>query len=272
MRRALSSAAGLVVAMLLVVVAAAAAGIPSDHGATIRATGTLELRGTLRLVSNQADCPLLTTTAGVCAGRTGTGLVSGLGSVTEAYAFLADLDLPPCLVGSGRTLAYPITLVVAGKGEISFALDEAATCVRQEAVRTQPQSFTVTGGTGIYAGASGSGRIERTLGSVSAAGARVGTETWTGTLVAPEVEFDVTRPTLSGAVAKTVSARRGAKTARVRFTVAARDAVDGARPVTCKPRSGSSFRIGRSAVRCTANDMSGNTAAARFFVTVRATP
>jgi hypothetical protein len=266
-RRARNSAVVLLVG-LLVAAGAAARGVAQGNGAT----GTLGLRGTLRLVSNQLDCPLPTTTAGVCAGRSGRGLVPGLGSVSEAYAFLADLDLPPCAVGSGRTLSYPVTFVVAGKGQIDFALAEGATCVRQEAVRTQSQAFTVTGGTGIYAGASGSGTVERTLGASMASGERVGTETWAGTLVAPAVEFDTVRPTLAGAVGRTVRAARGAATARVRFAVTARDAVDGARPVACKPRSGSRFRLGKTRVTCTATDTSGNAAAARFTVTVRATP
>jgi hypothetical protein len=259
-------------ALLVALVVATGVAAGAGDGARLRATATLELRGSLRLVSNQLDCPLPTTTAGVCAGRNGTGLVPGLGRVSEAYAFLADLDLPPCAVGRGRTLAYPVTFVVAGKGQIQFALAEGATCVGQEAVRTQSQAFTVTGGTGIYAGASGSGTVERALGSVRASGERVGTETWRGTLVAPQVEFDIARPTLAGAVGRTVRAARGATTARVRFTVTARDAVDGVRPVACKPRSGSRFRIGKTRVTCTATDTSGNTAAARFTVTVRATP
>jgi len=221
-------------------------------------------------VSDQLNCPLPTTTAGVCARRTGKGLISGLGSVSESYAFLADLDLPPCEVGTGRTRAYAVSFVVAAKGEIHFALAEGATCVRQEAVRTQTQAFTITGGTGIYEGASGSGTVERILGSITTIG-RVGPVTWRGRLVAPGAVFDITRPTLSGASNRTVRAPRGAKTARVRFAVTADDAVDGARPVTCRPRSGSRFPLGKTRVTCTAADTSGNTAAARFFVTVRAT-
>jgi hypothetical protein len=255
--------------VLLAALVAAGFGIVESWGATVRASGTLELRGTLRLVSNQSSCPLPNTTAGVCAARTGTGLVSGLGSVSEAYAFLADIDLPACGVGSGKTQAYPVSLVVAGKGEIHASLAEGATCVGNERVRIQAQRFTITGGTGAYAGASGSGTVERTLGADTAIG-RIGTETWTGTLVASQVDFDVTRPTLTGAANKTVRAPEGAKAARVRFTVVARDAVDGARPVTCKPRSGSPFKVGRTQVTCTARDTSGNAASARFTVTVRA--
>jgi hypothetical protein len=43
-------------------------------------------------------------------------------------------------------------------------------------------------------------------------------------------------------------AEEGAKSARVTFQVAAQDDRDGALPVTCTPRSGSRFRIGRTRV------------------------
>ena len=73
---------------------------------------------------------------------------------------------------------------------------------QQEAALNATQSFTVTGGTGIYAGASGSGRVER-VAQFASAGA-VGRDTLIGTLVVPGVEFDVTPPAISGATSKTV--------------------------------------------------------------------
>jgi hypothetical protein len=92
----------------------------------------------------------------------------------------------------------------------------------------------------------------------------------TGTLVVPGLEFDVTPPTLSGAASKTVRAPKGAKRVRVTYNVTARDTVDSAVPVTCLPRSGSRFSLGRTTVKCEAMDKSANTARARFVVTVRA--
>ena len=65
------------------------------------------------------------------------------------------------------------------------------------------------------------------------------------------------------------AAPRGAKRARVTYTVSARDEVDGSVPVSCQPRPGSRFRIGRTAVNCSAIDGSGNTATARFTITVK---
>jgi hypothetical protein len=170
---------------------------------------------------------------------------------------------PTCPSDVGKPLATAGRLVVAGKGEIHFALADGARCVAQEPVRNEPQDFTITGGTGTYEGASGSGTLAR---SVSAGR---GTERWTGTLVVPGFEFDLTPPRLSGATSKTVRARRSAQRVRLTYKVTARDAVDGRVPTTCLPRSGSRFRIGRTVVRCSATDTSANTATARFAVTVR---
>jgi hypothetical protein len=166
--------------------------------------------------------------------------------------------LPKPLATTGR-------LIVAGKGEFRFALAQGAQCVDEEPVRNEPQTFTITGGAGSYVSASGSGTIERSLSG------GVGTERWTGTLTVNGLEFDVTPPTLTGAKSKTVHARKGAKRARVTYKVTANDDHDGAVPVSCEPRSGSRFPIGRSVVRCSATDSSANTGNASFRVTVRVT-
>ena len=143
---------------------------------------------------------------------------------------------------------------------------EGARCFDIEPLRNEPQDFTITGGTGLYAGAFGSGTVERSLAGDG------GTERWTATLVAPEIEFDVTPPTLAGAQARTVHAPKGAKRARVTYRVVARDAADGELPAPCQPRSGSRFMIGRTVVTCSATDTSANTRTTRFRITVKATP
>lgn len=116
----------------------------------------------------------------------------------------------------------------------------------------QPQDFTITGGTGIYEGVSGSGTAERAFGVGG------GIERWTGTLLAPGTEFDVTPPKLNGATTKTVRAPRGQRRVHVTYTVTASDAVDGPVPVTCEPRSGNRFPLGRTRVTCSAKDKSAN--------------
>jgi hypothetical protein len=49
----------------------------------------------------------------------------------------------------------------------------------------------------------------------------------------------------------------------------ATDAVDGIRPVTCTPSSGSTFKVGKTSVVCTASDKKGNTASVTFTVWVQ---
>ena len=231
------------------------------------AAGTLNLQALLRLVSRLGACPP-GVSATACAERTGEGLVPGLGNISEAYIFVADVGPPPCPEGLGKTRESSVRFVVATKGEIHFTLAEGAGCVGQELVRTQTQTFTVTAGTGIYSGASGSGTVERGLGGETGVG-RIGQEAWKGSLNVPGLDFDTTPPALSGAVSKTVRARRGVKRVRVTYTVTARDDVDGALPATCRPTSGSRFRIGRTVVTCSATDTSGNVQTAKFTITVR---
>ena len=225
------------------------------------AAGTLALRATLVTSSPAAPCPSGAPADAECHARTGTARVSGLGSVASSYTwFFAAGDCPALLV---KPFATTGRLVVARKGEIDFALADGARCVVQEPVRNEPQQFTITGGTGIYEGASGSGTAVRSLG-----GGR-GVERWTGTLAVPGLEFDTTPPRIAGAVSKTVRAPAGAKRARVTYKVTARDAVDGVVAATCAPRSGSLFKRGRTVVACTATDKSANGTSARFVVTVK---
>ena len=247
--------------------AALVAGVSTTPGRAepSKATARLDLRGDLRIVSRLVECPA--GSAGTCAARTGAGVVSGLGRVTEAYTWRIGVGPPTCADGLMKTLTYEVVLVVAGKGEIHMALSEGSECVDPETVRGQAQPFTITGGTGVYTGASGAGSVSRSLGQ-TASGA-VGIETWTGTLDVPGLEFDVTPPTISGASGRTVVAPKNARRVRVTYRIAARDAVDGAVPVSCQPRSGTRFGIGRTIVTCSATDTSGNANTARFAITVK---
>jgi uncharacterized repeat protein (TIGR03803 family) len=57
----------------------------------------------------------------------------------------------------------------------------------------------------------------------------------------------------------------------VTFTASAYDAVDGTRPVTCTPASGSTFALGITTVVCKAKDVAGNEGSASFKITVKDT-
>lgn len=238
-------------------------------GSTV-ATGTLEMNASLDIASQLSNCKLVGI-ATDCASRDVAGSIRGLGRVTGTYDYEMDLGSGACESGLGKALSYPIRLEVAGKGAIDVVTTEAA-CADLVSVQTQTQTqaFTVTGGTGIYTGASGSGTLQRSL-VASAGGGDIesGIETWKGTLTVPGLKFDVVTPTFVGAKSRTVVAPRHAKRVRVKFVVTATDAVDGRVPVRCLPRSATQFSIGRNRVHCSATDTSANAATASFTITVR---
>jgi hypothetical protein len=219
----------------------------------------------LRFDSPATSCPSdAPADAGGCRARTGKGLFPGLGSATQTYAWYYRLGPPTCpSPDDGKPQANTGRLVIAGKGEIQFLLLEGKRCTDVESLRNEPQEFTITGGTGTYAGAAGSGTLDHSAAS------GFGTDTWTGTIVVPGHDFDVTPPTLSGAQSRTVRATKGSKRVRVSYTVTATDAVDGRVPVSCAPRPGTRLSVGRSVVECSATDSSANTASASFRVTVK---
>jgi hypothetical protein len=230
-----------------------------------RASGSLNLGAALTLNSRLGGCAPPGIDA--CAARTIQGLFPGLGAVNGTYEFHVDQGGPTCSGLTGRAMSYPIRLPVTGKGEIVVVVAEAP-CIDEQSIRNQAQAFAVVGGTGSYVGASGGGRVERSLGEETATG-RYGQERWKGTLSVPGLEFDTTAPTLSGATARTVKAKKGAKNARVVFTVSAQDDSDSSVPVACNRRSGSRFPLGKTRVTCTATDSSANSSTTSFAVTVR---
>ncbi|MEO8682907.1 MAG: HYR domain-containing protein, partial [Vicinamibacterales bacterium] len=59
--------------------------------------------------------------------------------------------------------------------------------------------------------------------------------------------------------------------ATVTFFASANDSIDGQRPVTCGPASGSTFPFGSTTVTCSASDTSGNMATGTFTITVQDT-
>ena len=276
---------GVVLVGLALVVAAIAAA-PATPEPPL-AAGSLDLHATFGLITDPAPCPAGVSPATTeCRTRIGPGLVRGLGFVTVRYDWPLGLGPPTCPKDYAKLLATTGRLVVAGKGEITFAIAEGARCLWFPAgpepdpgpipsvtglqPRNEPQELTVTGGTGAFAAASGTAMLEQRWFNWARI-PDVGGETWTGTLDVPGLAFDVTPPMLSGAKAKTVRLRTGAKSVRTRFKVTATDDVDGLIPVSCIPRSGSRFHVGRTAVSCDATDSSGNAATAEFTVTVKRT-
>jgi hypothetical protein len=176
--------------------------------------------GELAWRGHRVECPAGTPPSVVCRQHEGSGVIPGLGAVTERYLFLNQTGTAEC-PGNFRVLPLTVQFIVGTKGTIQIASAPSTDCMPEgQAVTLNFPSFTITGGSGIYSGASGT--------------------------------------------------PRGVKRARVRYRLSALDETDGALPVTCRPPTGSLFKVGRTVVTCSATDRSGNTGRARFTVTVRA--
>jgi hypothetical protein len=247
-------------ALLALLLLAAAVG--SLAVAQADSVGTLQVNGTLRVNFDRAECPVGTSALTNCYSMVSVGdrVIRGLGNVTTTYTLFYDDFGSAC----GHVRAQ-VALVVAGKGEIDMATQSTGCLVNGNVVRST--EAIVSGGSGKYAGASGSGTLdydvkERGLGTGFAFIA------WTGTLNVGGLTFDTTPPQIVGAKSRAVTTR-SAKGARVRYSVSAADATDGPVPAVCTRASGSIFRVGRTTVTCTFVDSSGNSAIASFVITIK---
>lgn len=235
-------------------------------GSPSQATETLEVRTSLNARYQFGDyCPPDASTFARCVRFVGTGWVPGLGRGTSTYTKVLPGD-EDCPVIQFNTAV----LAIAGKGELELSR-AGRRCGPTAPAEVGPLAYTVTNGTGAYSGASGTFVFKSSVYSIDF-GCNCGQarDTWTGTLTVPGATFDVTAPSFTGARSKTVRVPKTARGIRVRYAVVtARDIVDGSIPVTCTPRSGSFFEVGRTLVSCSATDSSGNTATTRFAVTVK---
>src|SRR5215831_11929124 len=196
---------------LLATVVIAFAAVPIASGAGGRSTGSLALGSALNVSGGDTDCPSgAPPEADFCPHRAGGGPIPGLGFVSETYLYFVDTTPSGC---SGvRILRSTGQFAVTGKGIIRFDLGRVEQCVPDLLKANQP--FTITGGSGAYVGASGAGTVIHDLHEDSDP-PPIGTDTWGGSLTVPGHTFDLTPPTLSGLVNKTVRARRGTKRVRV---------------------------------------------------------
>jgi HYR domain len=226
--------------------------------------GTLQVHGTYNTKFSGVECPAGTpATTGCYRNANVSDELSGLGKVTVDYTLVYDDFGLAC----GRVHAQ-IPIVVAGKGEIDLAIRSTGCIPQTDPKAITPSNVTVTGGSGRYAGASGSGVLEYVKTIEAAPGSGSSKIMWTGTLNVAGLAFDTTAPQITGPTSKAAKTRT-AKGARVGYSVSAADATDGPVTPSCLPKSGSLFRVGRKTVTCSAADGSGNVATASFVVTVK---
>jgi hypothetical protein len=232
--------------------------------ASADSVGTLQLHGTYNTQFNGVECPAGTPSTTGCYRNANVGdQLPGLGQVSVDYTLFYDNFGLACGHVHSR-----IPIVVAGKGEIDLTTSSTGCIPQSDPKAITPSEVTVTGGSGIYSGVSGSGLLTYIKSVEAAHGSGTSQIMWTGTLNVPGLAFDTTPPEITGATAKSAKTR-SAKGARVSYSVSAKDAMDGPVTTTCLPRSGSRFRIGRKTVNCTAIDGSGNVASVSFVVTVK---
>jgi hypothetical protein len=231
------------------------------------AAGTITVTIKVTIADDGRTCPPGTPAEATgCFSRKGAADVHGLGRVEESWDPVVDETGAGCGPASLRFLPSTARFTVSGKGAIDVQVNGACFPFNPPSPVVGTETFTVTGGSGKFAGASGAG----TLKQLSNGPGLPGHDTWSGTLVLPGLAFDLTPPTITGAADIRVRAPRKAQRIRVRYHVSARDDVDGALPVACQPKSGSLFRVGRrTVVRCSAKDTSANTQTAQFAITVR---
>jgi len=111
----------------------------------------------------------------------GTGQATHLGKVSESGSLSFDFDNFPVSLGISATG----TLTAANGDEVFFAYDVTLTDTAsppQGTTYAESGSYTVTGGTGRFAGATGGGTISGTC--VSSFSSTTGTcnDTWKGTI------------------------------------------------------------------------------------------
>jgi hypothetical protein len=216
-----------------------------------------------------ASCPAGYPASTECHSRPGGPVaVPGFGFVSESYVAAVDVAPTGCPTGTQKILSYPAQLMVKDRGAILITVAASDTCANTGVpVLSVAQAFTITGGTGVFADASGSGMVSRT--NVGCCPGHA-TDNWEGTISAPAFVPDLTPPTINGAHKRVVRAPARVNRIRVRYRVTALDAIDGALRPTCRPRSGSRFRVGRrTTVRCSVSDLRANFRRTKFTVDVR---
>ena len=190
----------IVPAVVAVLVAVAA--VPLAAGDS----GTLHLRAefswTFSVQRDDTTCPAGSPEFAICQPHAAIGVVPGLGEVSISYVYTI-FPSPSCAGSSAQVLGYTARFTVAGRGEIDFAVAGLPDCfpTPSATIQSTTQPFTVTGGSGAYAGASGSGVVEH-AGTPGLAGTH-GRDRWEGTVAVVGLEFDVTPPVITGAVGKT---------------------------------------------------------------------
>jgi hypothetical protein len=150
-------------------------------GGTVQArpharSATIPLHAVLHVSWGGTSCPKGSSGSTTCYRNVGQGSVRGLGSATERY-LLRAVDDAGCV-----TWRFTAALAVSHRGLLRVAARNKGCFSAMQASGTV--YFTVTGGTGAFAHAQGTGSI-RTVASETSPGRGTATDTWAGRLIVP---------------------------------------------------------------------------------------
>jgi HYR domain len=246
------------VALRCLVVSAAFVLVPLGSAAS---SSTLKIKATFASEGNGlTPCPAGTPVTTECYAQSSKTVVRGLGTATLRLMMFVDRSEAAC-----EHWRIEGTLGAGTEGGASFTgTNEGCPANHSGTARVD---YTFVSGSGSFSGASGTGTIDFSL--VQTPSGENVHMSWNGELAVPGYTFDTTPPTFRGIRNKLVKAPKRATRARVRYSVAANDAVDGSVRTRCSPASGAWFRVGRTTVKCAAIDKHANPASATFRVTVR---
>lgn len=191
-----------------------------------------------------------------------SGLWPGLGRV-ELHELVVQSGLTDADLCEPQTRRGTFTATGGTISYVANGIDCPATRMLLGGYRAVVADWVITGATGRFEGATGSGRQNV---RPEDEGDEVNTH-YQGSVSVPGLAFDTAKPVFRGVRRVTVRSKKPT-TVRYRMPTAV-DAVDGALPVRCLPRSGARFAVGRTPVWCTAVDAAGNQAVAVFTVEVR---
>ncbi len=194
-------------------------------------------------LSSRCGVPARSCPRSACAARTSTGPFAGLGQVTGRYTFVIDVGPPTCANGWGKARAYAVRFAIASKGEINFELAPAAECLNEEQrSRCASCDADVHGHWGHRDLRRCIRHRNRCAFSQQRTTGAAGTETWTGTLTVPGLEYDVTARRWRERPIRRCKPRRVRSRPESSSGSLHRTTGMATLPVACAPRSGSRFR------------------------------
>jgi hypothetical protein len=126
--------------------------------------GSFALQTEINTSNSQIQCPAGTPTNIECFARTGDAAVPGLGAVHESHNYVEEVAPAGCVAPPGadavRLVPSTVVLTIAGKGSVDLSTSGTGCLAHTTGTLVATETFTITGGSGVYAGASGGGSLE----------------------------------------------------------------------------------------------------------------